>query len=162
MPMSTVFERIQTAVDAGEHLDWCQLREEIHDAHEKATTSAERERLLAAFSALMDRVERIDIAPENLAVFRETRLEDYHLLVVRECVVGETVCTETLDAVTLREVAAGRMAPDDELRVTAVDGMADSHYSRPELEAMAAAKPGSPLAKQSTRRRGLFGRLTGR
>ena len=50
---------------------------------------------------------------------------------------GTNVCVETLDAVTRREVEADRMAPDDELRVAAVNGMAAPHYSRAELEALA-------------------------
>ena len=160
--MSNALARIQAAAETGESLNWRQLREEIHAEHENAASPTEREQLLAVFAALMDLVERTDIAPENIAEFRETRLKDYHLLVVREALVGENVCTETLDSVTRREVEAGRMSPDDELRVGAINAMVAPHYSRAELEAIAAGKPPTPpQASQTTGWRRFLSKLTG-
>jgi len=138
--MSRVLAKIQAAADTGENINWRQLREEIYDEHERATTSEEREHSLAVFTALMDLVDRTDIARENLNQFRETRHKDYNLLIVRESLVGENVCTETLNAVTRREVAAGRMHSDHELRIAAINGMAAPHHTRAELEAIAAGK----------------------
>ena len=109
----------------------------------------------------MDLVER-NIGPDDLPLFRETRLKDYRLLLVREALIGENVCVETLDAITRREIEAGRMTPDDELRVVAVAGMATEHSSR--AEAIAAQKPAAiappPQAPAFGWRR-LLSRLTG-
>ena len=50
--------------------------------------------------------------------------------------VGTNVCVETLDEVTRREIDAGRMAEDDELRNLAKMSMAAPHMSRAELLAL--------------------------
>jgi hypothetical protein len=89
--------------------------------------------LLSIFTVIMDQVERSGLSGEDLAKFKVARRQDYNLLLVKESLVGENVCTETLSAVTEREVAAGRMAPDDELRTTAEVGMAAPHLTRAQL-----------------------------
>ena len=89
----------------------------------------------------MDRVERSGIVQE-LEMFKEARRQDYALLITKEALVGENVCAETLDAITEREVAAGRMAPEDPIRQGAVAAMAAPHFTRAELVAMEADKGG--------------------
>jgi hypothetical protein len=54
--------------------------------------------------------------------------------------VGANVCADTLAAITQREVAEGRMAPDHELYVMAHQQVALPHRSRAELVALAAQK----------------------
>jgi hypothetical protein len=114
MSAAELLQRIRS-LDHDSPLPWTKIREEIRDEYKQAST-ADREILLAAYKAVMDRVER-HIGPADLETFRTARRRDYNLLLVSECIVGEGDATpETLEAVTRREVAAGRMAADDELR----------------------------------------------
>jgi hypothetical protein len=114
MSVSELLERL-AAHPAGTPLDWRKIREEIHAEHEHATTTADRVTLLAIHKAIMDNAER-SIAPEYMERFKEARRQDYCLLIARETVVGENVDPHKLDEITRREVEAGRMAPDDNLR----------------------------------------------
>jgi hypothetical protein len=107
-------ERLR-AMLAGPQADFRQVREEIHDAYKNATTD-ERVLLLEIYMAVLDTMER-GIAVDKLDESRETRRQDYNLLLTSECVVGGGhISPKVIDAVTSREVAAGRMAPDDKLR----------------------------------------------
>lgn len=78
------------------------------------------------------------IAPESIVAFREARLKHYHTFVVQEALVGTHICIETLDAITQREITAGRMEPNDNIRRIADEGMAEPHLSREELIRMTA------------------------
>jgi hypothetical protein len=102
--------------------DWTGLREKIHDAFDQSQSSEERGMLLAAFTAMMDSVERqLGTAdPDLRAKFQQARCQDYNLFVVKECTFDGNVSPEMLNVVTLREVQAGRMAPDHELRRLAI------------------------------------------
>lgn len=117
------FVRRLQNLGAGE-FDVHKIREEIHDEHDRATTEDERVVLLAAFKAVMDQTERMLAAeyPDRLDAFRKLRLEDYCLLVAKECVENDQASPEKMLAVTAREVAAGRMAPDAEMRRLALQG----------------------------------------
>jgi hypothetical protein len=130
-------------------LDWKATRERIHDEFDAAETENEREALLGVFQAVMDQVERAGIVePENIPAFNQARLRDYSLLIVKECVVGENVCTQTLDRVTRREVEAGRMEPDHELRRAAIEGLNTEHFTRAELIMRASIKHGRELLEK--------------
>lgn len=60
----------------------------------------------------------------QLKAFRQARAQDYNLLLVREATANGNVVPQLLDAVTQREVAADRMAEDDEQRILADQGVA--------------------------------------
>lgn len=139
MRVDQLLQRVQADPDAAPP-DWVDLRAEIQQEHAQATTTEARVAWLGTFNALMDLVERSAIVPENLANFRQTRARDYRQMVLREAQIGEHVCAETLDAVTRREVDAGRLSPDDELRRRAVREMAAPHPTRAQLMAMDAQK----------------------
>ena len=120
--------------EEGKSLDFPAFREQLHDAYERASDSGERVLLLEIFNSVMDLVERSNnVSPENLSEFREIRDRDYKLLLAREVVIGQNVSIDLMYAVTQREVQAGRMAEDDELRQTAVKGFAEPHFSVEEL-----------------------------
>lgn len=137
MSAQELIERVQKLSEASSPLDWRSIREQIHDEFDHAKTTTERIQLLALFTAVMNLVERnIGDDAETLTKFRNVRLGDYRLLITKECLVGENVCADTLYAVTAREIAAGRMAPDDSLRVLAEQQMSQPHPSRDELAAM--------------------------
>jgi len=102
----------------------------------RAATTDDRVALLTLFKSTMDVVEST-VAPEDLRTFQDARIKHYRTYIVQEALVGEDVCVETLYAITQREIAAGRMAPDDELRRTAKMGMDAPHLSHAELVAMA-------------------------
>jgi hypothetical protein len=105
-------------------LDWRGIREKIHELFGQVATE-ERVILLRVFTAVMDAVERQGFKgrPDDLAIFRETRRKDYNLLLTMETVVEGNVSPDLLDMVTAREVAAGRMSPDDTLRKLAVSSI---------------------------------------
>lgn len=134
MNAADVLSRLQADAAAGKQLDFRAVREQIHDAAEQTIDSGERVILLQVFHAFMDLVERSgNIAPEDMELFRDTRAKDYRLLLMREVLIGQNVSVELLHAVTQREVQAGRMAEDDELRQLAVKGLAEPYLSVQEL-----------------------------
>lgn len=131
MSTSSLVELVQNhPTDAA--LDWRQIREDIHTEHETASTE-ERVILLGLFTALMDLVERNVQAAEELQNFREIRAKDYNLLIVKEAMVGDNVCSQTLHTITGREIDAGRMQTDHDLRRTAVQAIAGPFKSRAAL-----------------------------
>ena len=91
----------------------------------------------------MDVVES-QLAPEQLSIFQETRRKHYSSFIVEEALVGENICVETLYAITSREVEAGRMAPDHNVRKAAEMGVAEPHMSRAELVQIASAQEVRP------------------
>jgi hypothetical protein len=134
MNAADILSRLQADAAAGKQLDFRAVREQIHDAAEQTIDSSERVILLQVFHAVMDFVERSgNIAPEDMELFRDTRAKDYRLLLMREVLIGQNVSVELLHAVTQREVQAGRMAEDDELRQLAVKGLAEPYLSVQEL-----------------------------
>lgn len=148
MNASELIARLQADSVAGKPFDFRAVREEIHAASKSTTDAAERVVLLQVFHAVMDLVERSgNVEPENLDAFRDTRAKDYRLLLMREVLIGENASAELLNAVTQREVQAGRMSEDDELRQLAVKALLEPYQSVQELLSIeqervaAAAKP---------------------
>ena len=121
--------------------NWTEIRNAIHEEFPRAASVAEREALLNIFVTTMSIAEKT-IGPDDLETFRDYRSKDYRLFLVIEAQVGKNACVETMFDVTEREIAAGRMKPDDELRVLTVKAMAEPHLSRAELEALAAKESG--------------------
>jgi hypothetical protein len=118
-------DRLNREAKAGGSIDWRHVRDEIHQAHDEATTEEERVLCLALHKAIMDAAERAAIDPEKLVDFRKTRLGDYNLLLIKEAVIGRpdnNVPPDRLAAIMRREVAARRMSPEDELHKLAVAG----------------------------------------
>lgn len=122
MSAQSLLEEIRQEGAAGT-FDWQRTRERIHAEHERTTDFAERGNLVRLHAVLFDQVER-GLPPEQLDGFRQARWQDYNLLLVREATVDGNVVPQKLDAVTQREVSAGRMADDHELRLLAAQGMA--------------------------------------
>ena len=134
MNTTDILTRLQADAANGKELDFRALREQIHDAAERTTDSGERVLLLQLLHSVMDLVERSgNIAPEDLLAFRDTRAKDYRLLLMREVLIGQNVSVELLNAVTQRELQAGRMPEDDELRQLAVNGIAEPYLTVAEL-----------------------------
>lgn len=146
MSASDLISRLQAAVASGESLDFRSIREEIHSLSEQTSDAGERVVLLQVFHAVMDLVERSDgVEPEQLEAFRTTRAQDYHLLLMREVLIGENASAELVSAVTQREVQAGRMREDDGLRQVAIKAISEPYLSVQQLlqlekERVAAAK----------------------
>jgi hypothetical protein len=125
MKPTELAERLSREAETGRSIDWRNAREEIHQAHDEATTEQQRVLCLAMHKAIMDAAERIAIEPDKLADFRKARLQDYNLLLIKEAMIGRTdgnVPPDKLAAITRREVAAQRMSPEDELHKLAVAG----------------------------------------
>jgi hypothetical protein len=125
MSATELLKRFSAMASAGEVVDWPVMREEIHAEHELATTEADRVLCLTLHKTLMDFVERTAIGPEKLEKFKETRSQDYSLLLVKEVMIGRTdgnVDPVRMMAITSREIRDGRMSPDDKLHTLAVAG----------------------------------------
>src|ERR1700722_2836907 len=86
MSAAELLQRIRS-LDRGSPLPWTKIREEIRDEYKQASR-ADREILLATYKAVLDRVER-HICPADLETFRTARRQDYNLLLVSECIIGE-------------------------------------------------------------------------
>ena len=126
MNVSELIEKLQLQMQRRE-LDWREAREDIHAAHENATTEAQRVLCLGLHKAVFDAVERDDgaIIPGGIEDFRRTREQDYNLLLIKEAMIGRTdgqIDPTMMKRITDREVIAGRMAADDELHKLSVAG----------------------------------------
>jgi len=123
--------------------DVVDVRAKIEKEFNAATTSEQRDKVLAIFTATMDQVERNltnrSDQSELLEEFRKARAQDYKVFIFQECTVGldspggGDVSVEMLMAVTNREIAAGRMTEDHSLRKIAVERAAIPHLSNAEL-----------------------------
>jgi len=118
-----ILNQLQADSAAGKDIDFRSVREQIHEAFVQTDDSNEHAMLLAIFTATADLVERNITNHDDKEKFKATRQADYNLLVVRESLVGENISAELLNAVTLREVQAGRMSEDHELRKAAITGL---------------------------------------
>jgi len=105
MRASDLLERLRS-MPIGAPMEFKKIRDEIHEEHERATTTEERVTLLKIFTTVMDRVERSGLSPDDLEQLRAARLQDYRLLLVRESLIGENVSPDILFEVTEREIAA--------------------------------------------------------
>ena len=147
MSTQELLQRLE-AIPPGGDLNFVAIREEILREYDNASSTEDRVLCLAMFKVVMDTVERqLELwaqqgkaTPSQLAEFKEARRKDYHSLIVQEALVGENVCVETLDSITRREIAAGRMTEENNLRNIAVKGMAEPHLTRAELLAIEAEK----------------------
>lgn len=153
MSASELLERLK-AIPPGGELDFVRIRQEILDEYENVTNTDDRVMCLAMFKVVMDTIERQleqhgKTTPAQLAEFKEARRIDYHSLIIQEATVGENVCVETLGAITKREIAAGRMAPDNSLRRIALDRIAAPHLTHSELIAIETEKQIQPTSPTS-------------
>lgn len=137
--------------------DWREIIKEIDVELEKNNSIARREGLLQMFKTTMD-IAETTVAPERLETFRETRHQHYNSHILQEALVGGNVCVESLFSVTAREIEAGRMTEDNNLRKLAVDGCAFPHFTRAQLEENARAPKVEGKPGFIGRLKGLFGR----
>jgi len=135
--VTTLNKDIETAIASGNAIDWPVLRNRLHEAHSLSQSSGEKVEILQLFHNLMNHVEFTQISEANMLVFREIRIQDYRQLLIIEGVIGVNACVETLDIITKREIAAGRLSPDDDLRRITLDHLSAAHSTRAELEAIA-------------------------
>jgi hypothetical protein len=132
---------------AGGELNWLAYRKELSDLSTEMEAEVDRVALLGTYKALMDTVERQgDSTVADLPAFQKARLEEYRMFLIQEALDGTNVDPTKLKYVTDREVEAGRLAADDELRALAIAGPAGLAPSPP------------PPAKKST----WLGKLLGR
>jgi hypothetical protein len=141
MSASDLIKRLE-AMPPGLPLNWREIRDEIQREADTPNTPEERVLLLWLFNRTLDQAEWEvgEVAPEKLDELRKVRAADYRMLLVKEALVGENVCADTLYEVTGREIEAGRMVPDDSFRKFAAKGVSEPHFSRAELIKLAAKK----------------------
>ena len=137
--------------DDVDSFNWQQIREEIINKHEHASTTDERVALLSLHKDLMGGVERQLSDSVEIERFRKARSKEYNSLIIRECLIGGSICTETLYELTQREIEAGRMEPTHRFIDIAVEAMAEPHYSRERLlkqEAKIQAQQSKPTLRE--------------
>jgi hypothetical protein len=120
MTVAHLLQHLQS-LDPSKPFDAKGIRDRIHDLYEAATHD-ERGTLLAILNATMGLLERQTTDPEAQERLRAARTADYNLLLMKESLEGENVSPARLLAATAREVAAGRMSPDDEMHKLAQAG----------------------------------------
>jgi hypothetical protein len=124
---------------ADEPLDWIAFSERVNDEFPVATTSQERNDLLAARAVAMEVVVRqLELHGEQFEKFIDACELEYKRLIVQETLVNGVVSYEEMLHVTDREIAAGRMSDDYALRAIALEelpGAAKSHSPQPEVTA---------------------------
>jgi hypothetical protein len=91
-------------------VNWRDIIREVDKEFDRAESSEGRGAALAVFKSTMDFAETT-IVVDDVEKFREARQQHYKVFIVKESVINGNVCVETLDEVTQREIAAGRMAP---------------------------------------------------
>jgi hypothetical protein len=93
------------------------FRDRIVSLNAEATKDKEKTALVFAFTALMDKVEALElIAPSSLSHFRNLREADYRMLLCVQATVDGVIQPDLLENVAQREVHAGRLAPDNDFR----------------------------------------------
>ena len=98
------------------------LRDEIVQLNKTAQTDEEQSALLFAFNALMDRTETMGLDRDTLEKLRGLRKADYLAMLNVQALRGDLIDPDRLDAITRREVEAGRLAADDDFRRLSVAG----------------------------------------
>jgi hypothetical protein len=114
--------------------DWMQFREEISRLQKGARTQEEYVTLLEAHRNLVAVAEHC-FPPDQCAQIRQIAFGEYKMFLNIEAMEGDMINPIMLDKITAREVAAGRLPPDDEFRKFAEAGAllgdtADSRYDR--------------------------------
>jgi hypothetical protein len=135
--MNERLQQLLATARAAPDVDWLELRDRLFEEHARATTAADKSDCIAAWTALMDAVEK-QASPADLPKLEEARRKDYNVFVVNEALVDGQVEPAKLGEVTLREVTAGRMAVNHRLRILAIfsaHGLADLLNENPELYA---------------------------
>lgn len=110
-------------------------------AHEASQSTLERVDALQAHKELMDFVAQNLIKDQDRQEFQNIRKREFNLLLVSEARIGNNASVELMDEITRREINAGRLAPDDELRTLTNDALAKPYMTKEELRILANKKP---------------------
>jgi hypothetical protein len=108
--------------DPSEMFDWGKASSKIRDAHEAATSTAERVLCLEMHKKINDFMESQLKDKEVLKKFQKHRGHDYHFLLLKEVMIGKTdgdVDPARMAEITKREIAAGRMLANNEIHILA-------------------------------------------
>jgi len=112
--------------------NWREIRRRIDHQFNEASTWDQWTGLHALRDSVLNLVKPT-IHPDDQPTFQEASDKIYATLIVQESLIGTNICTETLDAVTRREIDAGRMSAKHNLRHIAEMGMLAPHLTRSQL-----------------------------
>ena len=127
--------------------NWRSIRERIHDRFDRVGSEQQRVALLALYCSTMNMAEKA-IGPADQEKFREIRGHGYSLLIVKECLVGDSLSAQKARIVLAREMASGRMAPDHVLTNSRELARLSAEYLRTrQLAQQHAAEKGGWLAR---------------
>lgn len=101
--------------------DWHTFRDEIAALHEKATTEEEYVTLLEAHRNLVA-VGKFAYDDETYVKLLPIAAAEYRMFLNKEALENGSINPTLLERITRREVEAGRLDPDDDLRQLSVAG----------------------------------------
>lgn len=105
-------------LQSGQSFDALAVQREMSALWDDMQTEEDRVSFLGVHRAVMDLVERSgSLSNEQLKTFQGAREAEYRLFLTREAMNGgENVDPSTLDRITAREVAQGRMSQSSDFR----------------------------------------------
>ena len=118
--ISELINQWKNADFSGGELNWREERDILWNIYQRTDADEEKSEILELLLILMDIVERADGVITDVEAFRKYRREQYEAFILSECVQNVSINLVQLYAVTLREIAAGRMTETDELHTLAV------------------------------------------
>src|ERR1700682_5691039 len=120
MSVTSLIEEIRNH-PTPERVNVGEIVKRIHEEFDAEPDSEQRGMLLAVYTLMMDAQEQV-LTGEDLTLLRNSRKKEYNLFLIKESVVDNNVNPHLLKIATDREVKAGRMTEDHELRKLAVAG----------------------------------------
>lgn len=135
--MGQILDTVHEAIRTGDVFDWPDVRKAVCAAHEASQSVPERVNALQAHKELMDFVAQNLIKDQDRQEFQKIRKREFNLFLVSEARIGNNASVELMDEITRREIAAGRLAPDDELRKLTDDALTKPYMTKDELRQLA-------------------------
>jgi hypothetical protein len=120
-----------------EPFDWIAFSARVDEEFSAATTSEERDELLAARAIAIELVVgQLQLHGEHLEKFTDACELEYKRFIVQETLVDGVVSYKKMLHVTEREIAAGRMSQDYALRTIAIEECPEAALAKaPQSEA---------------------------
>ena len=97
----------------------------VYEEFRNATTSTQRSMILEIYDRSM-RIVAESLSSDARVEFDDAFLKSYRLLLITEALDGELIDQKRMELITAREVLAGRMREDDELRLLALGSKASN------------------------------------
>ena len=118
--LSELETKWENADFGGGELNWREERDILWNIYQRSDADEEKSDIIELLQALMDIVERVDGVIADVEAFIKYRRKQHEAFLLSECIQNASINLVQLYAVTLREIAAGRMIESDELHKLAL------------------------------------------